>query len=295
MTTPMQPASFGGVVRPWSSLCSLRAGLGVARVVEPADLAALLAVIASCPQPPRVLGRGTNIVGSDDDGLVALRLPARGDFAAITPLGDGRFEVGAGLSLTRLLAILAKEGFGGGAALSGIPGTLGGALAMNAGALGQEIAANVLAMLGFDCRTGRKWLWAEGAGGWGYRTSPVPPEVVVTRATLHFARVEAAEELARISAERVRRQKVTPAGFSAGSVFRNPAPELPAGRLLEQAGCKGMRESVFAVSAEHANWIVNGSGDPGAAADCRRLADRMAAAVGRNAGVTLHGEWRWMA
>ena len=174
----MQPASFGGVVRPWSSLCSLRAGLGSVRVLEPADPAVLLAAIASCPQPPRVLGRGTNIVGSDADGLVALRLPARGDFAAINPLGDGGFEVGAGISLTRLLNILAKEGFGGAAAMSGIPGALGGALAMNAGALGQEIAANVLAMQGFDCRTGRKWLWTEGEGGWGYRTSPVPPEIM---------------------------------------------------------------------------------------------------------------------
>ncbi|OQC13639.1 MAG: UDP-N-acetylenolpyruvoylglucosamine reductase [Lentisphaerae bacterium ADurb.Bin082] len=294
MTSPTQTAFLDDSIQPWSSLCSLRAGLGMARVLEPVDLAALRAVIASCPQPLCVLGRGTNVVGSDDDGLVVLRLPARGDFAAITRLEDGCFEVGAGIGLSRLLAALAKQGFGGAAALSGIPGALGGALAMNAGARGQEISANVLAMQGLDCRIGREWRWTEGEGGWGYRTSPIPPEVIVTQATLRFDQVRRKEELDRISAERARRRKVTPAGFSAGSVFRNPAPELPAGRLLEQAGCKGMREGVFAVSEAHANWIVNANGTPGAAADCRRLADRMVEAVVRRSGVTLHSEWRWV-
>ena len=137
MTSPTQTAFLDDSIQPWSSLCSLRAGLGMARVLEPVDLAALRAVIASCPQPLCVLGRGTNVVGSDDDGLVVLRLPARGDFAAITRLEDGCFEVGAGIGLSRLLAALAKQGFGGAAALSGIPGALGGALAMNAGARGQ--------------------------------------------------------------------------------------------------------------------------------------------------------------
>ena len=294
MTSPTQTAFLDDSIQPWSSLCSLRAGLGMARVLEPVDLAALRAVIASCPQPLCVLGRGTNVVGSDDDGLVVLRLPARGDFAAITRLEDGCFEVGAGIGLSRLLAALAKQGFGGAAALSGIPGALGGALAMNAGARGQEISANVLAMQGLDCRIGREWRWTEGEGGWGYRTSPIPPEVIVTQATLRFDQVRRKEELDRINGERARRRKVTPGRFSGGCVFRNPAPDLPAGRLLEQAGCKGMCEGVFAVSEAHANWIVNASGAPGAAADCRRLADRMVEAVVRRSGVTLHSEWRWV-
>ncbi len=265
------------------------------RLLEPSDTAELLTALGGCRQPPIVLGRGTNVVGSDSDGLTALRLSPQRVFAAMTPMGHGHFTVGSAITLSKLLNTLAQQGYGGAAALSGIPGTLGGALAMNAGALGQEIASFVVAMHGLDRRNGRPWIWHAAEGGWGYRTSPVPPEIIVTQAMLRFNPVVPEEEQAQISQERARRRKVTPNGFSAGSVFRNPAPDLPAGKLLELAGCKGMNEGTFTVSEKHANWIVNLSGEGGSAADCRRLADRMAAAVTARCGIALQSEWRWLA
>lgn len=275
----------------WADLCSLRAGLGRVRLLEPADTPALLELLAHS-RPLLLLGRGTNVIGSDNHDLAVLRLPAQGRLAQIKPLGDGCFAVGCGIRLSKMLFLLARAGFGGHAGLSGIPGSLGGALAMNAGARGQEIGAAALEMHGYHLTTGRQWHWTADTGGWSYRTSPVPSKVILTSAIMRLQKTDAKLETESIKSELRRRQATNPPGASAGSVFRNPTPELPAGKLLEEAGCKNMRQGAFMVSQQHANWIINQSGTPGAAKDCRQLVQQMAAAVAQTHGVKLQCEWK---
>ena len=280
--------------RPWHGLSALRAGLGHVTSLtlpEPSLLPQALDWCRGRGLRPWPLGGGTNLVGSDrpDAGLAALRLaPPAG---VPVPEASGRLAVSAGMALGRLVARTAQRGWGGLAALSGIPGTLGGALAMNAGALGREMADAVEAMAGLEVRDGSPWRWRRGDGGWGYRRSPVPDGVMLTEATLQLWPVEAAAEASAIAAERARRVRVTPRGRSCGSVFRNP-PGESAGRLLEAAGCKGLTAGVFAVSEEHANWVVNRSGAPGRASDCLWLLSEMRRRVRDLCGVELQPGWR---
>ncbi len=284
--------------RPWHGCCSLLAGLGEVTVVSPSCSDMLRRIIeichdyrlAICP-----LGAGTNLVGSDEElAVVALRLGAGGDFDAIQPVGNGTFDCGSAMPLSRLLTELARRGFGGAASLSGIPGTLGGCVVMNAGANGLDLSRFVRRIDGIKLSDGSPWEWREEQGGWGYRQSPVPAGVLVTGARLAFQDVEPTTELQAISAEKQRRGRVTPHGASAGSVFKNPGEGLePAGRLLEQCDCKGLTAGVFQVSEQHANWIVNPGRRPGAAADCRQLVETMRHRVLERFGIRLDCEWRW--
>jgi len=290
MTLPLQET-----VR-WSRLTSLRAGMGEVSVFRPKsaeELSALLQARQAGRVPPlSPLGAGTNLLGYDDSQPLAMvRLATGEEFSSVLPLGNGLFRLGTANLLGRTLEQLAADGYGGLAGLAGIPGTLGGALAMNAGANGQEIAEAVRAIEGVDLESGESWNWQAEQGGWGYRQSPVPRQVLLTSAVLQLQAVSPDEEKARISAEWQRRQRVTPRGASAGSVFRNP-PCAAAGRLLEEAGCKGLQRGAFQVSQQHANWIVNETGGEGSAEDCLNLLREMQRRVLNNCHISLQPEWR---
>lgn len=282
----------------WQDCCSLLAGTGLITVVSPASLDELQQCLNICRRDSLdiiPLGGGTNLVGLDDDRrLIAIRLGKSGEFGQISPLPDGSFSCGAAWNLSRLISHLANQGRGGMSALSGIPGTLGGALAMNAGANGHEISEFVRKITGITWHDGKKWEWTAGQGGWGYRTSPVPPQVIVLAAELSLIPVDPSAEQQLLLAEKQRRARVTPAGASAGSVFRNPDGNRgSAGALLEQSGCKGMTSGNYSVSLQHANWIVNLRRQPGPAEDCRLLVENMRQQVRQSTGLDLHCEWRW--
>ena len=283
-----------GKICSWAKVCSLKAGTGSVLLFEPDTPKELQEVLQALGKPPLILGNGTNLVGSDSsEPMRILRLGKKGIFGNLSPITGNLFRAGCACNLSQLLRQLASMGFGGLSGLSGIPGTLGGALAMNAGANGQEIALAVEAIEGWDLCSRQPWLWRREQGGWGYRQSPVPAGVIATQAVLHLQTVDPAAENRLLAAEVQRRKKVTPAGASAGSVFRNPSVENPAGRLLEQAGCKGLSEGVFSVSEQHANWIVNLPRIPGSAEDCRKLTQRMQQKVRELFAIDLHCEWRW--
>ena len=283
-----------GKLYPWAKACTLKAGMGFLQLYEPDKLSELRHCLQTVGQIPLLLGRGSNLVGSDSTSPIpVLRLAKGADFGTILALSENCFRVGCALNLAELLSTLAARGYGGLAGLSGIPGSLGGALAMNAGANGQEISAAVEQVDGWDLQHDRPWQWRKEEGGWAYRQSPIPSGVIVLHAILRFQKIAPSTETSQIAAERKRREKATPAGASAGSVFRNPAPEQPAGRLLEQAGCKGLSAGAFSVSVQHANWIVNCSRTPGKAEDCRRLVNEMQQKVHEKFAVDLHCEWRW--
>lgn len=282
----------------WHELTTLRCGLGRVNLLQPCTHDELGRIVEDCVRQgcaPLLLGGGSNTVGCDQASEVpVIRLGDRGELADCRLLPDGGVLAGAGARLSMVLRQAAKAGLGGLAGLSGIPGSLGGAAAMNAGANGQDIGSAVRALTGIDLASGRAWRWSAGSGGWSYRRSPVPAGVLLTEVLLQLCRVDTAAENALFQAEMCRRRRVTPAGASAGSVFKNPAPDCPAGRLLESCGCKELRCGALAVSQSHANWIVNLGGEAAAASDARTLVDMMRERVRAGTGIELHCEWRWM-
>lgn len=265
------PALAGGAVsreKSWAELTTLGAGLARPLVVYPATLAQLRAALAfaeSAKAPVAVLGGGSNLVGADWEPpriWLCLRQgefrggdcrPAAGDAAGAAPL----WRAGAGVTLRTLFEAAIHAGLPCAefAPLAWIPGTLGGALRMNAGADGVCLGEFVVEVEGVG-RDGSPWRRPGAALGWGYRRSGIPEAVIVTAATLRLPVAELAAAEGRLRESGERRRASQPRGASAGCVFRNPAPELPAGRLVDRAGCKGMVLGGASVSGLHANFIL---------------------------------------
>ena len=217
-------------------------------VESPADLRDLGPV-------DHVLGNGSNLL-VPDAGLRGTTVKLAGTFrelrVAALPDGSVRLHVGAGLLNAVLLQRLEKLGLGGLGCLAGVPGTLGGAVAMNAGTALGEVADVLVAVAGADgTRLPREALRMR------YREGGLPPGFFVVEVELRVTSEGVAAERARITEHLARRKATQPLGMpSCGSVFRNP-PGDHAGRLIESAGLKGWRRGGAEISALHANFIVN--------------------------------------
>ncbi len=234
--------------------------------------------------PWLVLGMGANVL-IPDAGLEAVVLMLVGDLASISLEGN-RVRAGGGAQLGRVVRAALGAGLAGVECLGGIPSTLGGAVAMNAGAYGQEIL-DVL-------------VWAEVVEGdgsvrrfdrWevegGYRWSVLGKGRIVTSVELVLRPEEPAVLRRRTRQLREQRLAAIPPEPSAGSVFRNPPGDF-AGRLLDLAGCKGLRRGGAEVSRRHANVVINTGA--ATAADVRGLVAEMAARVRERFGVALELE-----
>lgn len=243
----------------WCQITSLHVGLGRADVylIDGAEDLPVLAGSVDLAEAG-VVGAGTNLIGSDRDGLSIVRLSAsrEPEFQE-----GGVVRLGAGTMLPRTAQLAAEAGLGGLAPLSGIPGTLGGAVMMNAGANGAQISDFLLEAEGVDLDTGKPWRWRQGDGGFAYRQSPVTQSMIALSVTLKLPGSDPETERRRITEERERRLAANPQGPSAGSIFKNP-PGDSAGRLLEAAGCKGLSRGGLVVSEKHANWILNPTATP---------------------------------
>ena len=210
----------------------------------------------------RPIGGGTNLVGADrtlpDTVYLKIYAPANvgGDLSQIVHARDGLFFAGAGLSLKNVLDFACANSFGGAAGLYGIPGTIGGATVMNAGANGQCISDFIESIEFLDLNTGKVKRHRKISFEWGYRYTSIPADQMVLRVIFRFHSIDPEAENTLIKRELLRRMRA-PAGRSAGSVFRNPSTALPAGRILEKCGAKDLSEGRFQVSPDHANWIIN--------------------------------------
>ncbi len=255
---------------PWHELTSLHVGLGTVCLWTLEEARDLRDLPPNLPLLP--LGAGTNLLGSDRDGAHLLRL-APTPTLPLQEKGD-LLTVPASLSLPRLASFCAQKGRAGLAPLSGIPGTLGGAIRMNAGAHGAAIGDFLEEWTGVSLATGAPFRWTRSQGGFSYRHSPVPRDGIVLQATLRLAPGDPQAEQEAIRQEHQRRLAANPQGPSAGSIFRNP-PGDSAGRLLEAAGCKGLRRGPLVVSEKHANWILNPTAQPASAADALWLIREM--------------------
>jgi len=264
---------------------------GAARIyAEPAgvgDLRALVGTAKTLKLPVVVLGRGSNLIVPDEgvDALVvSLRQPA---WEIFEPRADGRVWAGAGLRLKNLCGLAAKSGLVGFEFLEGIPGNLGGALRMNAGAMGGWMfdVVEEVQVMSFDggIRTFKK---AEMHVD--YRHCAELHDAIALGAVLRPASQAEAGAIARqIDAYKEKRQKSQPREPSAGCIFKNP-PGDSAGRLIDASGLKGERVGDAEVSATHANFIVNRG--HASAAEVIELVRRVRARVNQAQGVQLEPE-----
>ncbi len=272
---------------PLAAHTTLRIGGPARLVVRCANRDAVAATVRTAAQAGiswLVLGLGANVL-VPDAGLDAVVLMLVDELAAVAIDGT-RLRAGGGAQLARVVRAALDAGLAGIECLGGIPSTMGGALAMNAGAFGQEILNVVdwaeVVEEGGGVRRLERWE-IEG----GYRWSVLGVGRVVTSAELALRAEDPATLRSRARQAREQRRGALPPEPSAGSVFRNPAGDF-AGRLLELAGCKGMRRGGAEVSERHANVIINPGG--ATAAGVRELVAAMAARVRERFGVRLELE-----
>lgn len=231
----------------------------VARVADDDALARLASVVAEHRPPILVLGRGSNLLVADE-GFDGLGVVLEGAFEAV--------ELDHGAAVVRAvgaaaLPIVARRAAAGGLAglefLVGIPGSIGGAVRMNAGGHGREVREVLVSARVLDLHAGSGTVTERDASALdlGYRHSNLGSGEVVLGATLQ-ASADSPEACGARIDEIVRwRREHQPGGANAGSVFRNP-PGDAAGRLIEASGCKGMRVGDAEVSTKHANFIQAG-------------------------------------
>ena len=257
--------------------------------VDEADLAEILRFASRRRFSRVILGMGTNILVRDGGyrGIVINMRECLRD--RVWNEKRGSVVAGAGVRTGALAAEAAERGLSGLEFASSIPGTVGGAAVMNAGAYGSDMASVVegVEVLGPD--GGRRYVPAREMG-FSYRATALGADVVVTRVHLCLKRDDPERIRHRMREYASRRKSSAPAmGGNAGSVFKNPEGDS-AGRLIEEAGFKGVREGGAVVSQVHANYIVNTAG--ARASDVLRLMARIRDGVYSRFGVLLEPEVR---
>jgi UDP-N-acetylmuramate dehydrogenase len=254
----------------------------------PRELQATLRLRSELGVPHRILGGGSNLVVVDE-GLDELVVNTE-EMRKVEIADDGEVVAEGGANLIRTVVGCGRAGWRGLESAVGIPGSVGGAAVMNAGAYGFSISDVMTEIVVYDERGER----AEPPSGWTfhYRGSSIPEgsAVAQVKAALRRDDPEALEKETReLTRQRVKSQ---PAGRNAGCVFKNP-PGHSAGRLIDELGLKGTRRGGAVVSPRHANFVVN---DQGARAqDVLDLLDLLRERVAREAGVDLELEvkvWR---
>ena len=237
------------------------------------------------PKPYTWLGLGSNVLVRDG-GIRGTVLMTLGALNSLEVMPDGRIYAGAGVTCAKFARFCAKNGREGGAFFSGVPGTIGGALAMNAGAFGGETWTHVDACEVVD-QSGGVDLIKNDQFRVGYRQVENPYPLWFLGA--YFDLPIGHGDLDAIKALLKKRSQAQPIGEkSCGSVFRNPDHDFAA-RLIESVGCKGLRIGGAVVSNKHANFILNTN--DATAADVENLANQVQNRVYEATGVLLQPEF----
>jgi UDP-N-acetylmuramate dehydrogenase len=287
-------------------LCTYKVGGPAALYVEAssvADLEAVAATVGRHRLPVLVVGKGSNMLVADA-GFAGLALHLGDAFAGVdigSPAArpelsvDGEATGGTVVTLggAGLLPVAARRtaaaGLTGFEWAVGVPGSVGGAVRMNAGGHGSDMAASLRSAVVFDLTSGQSEEWTVEDLELGYRRSVLQDHHLVVSADLVLEPGDVATSEAEIS-EIVRwRRANQPGGQNAGSVFANP-PGDSAGRLIDAAGLKGFRIGTAEVSPKHANFI---QADPdGSADDIYQLITMIRRRVAERFGIVLHCENR---
>jgi len=247
---------------PLANKTTIRIGGPAAFYAEPSnlcDLRALLCAAKLFELNPCCIGRGSNLL-VPDVGFSGLVIRFSGNaWRSIEDLGDGRIWVTAGVRLKEICGHAAKTGLGGFEFLEGIPGSMGGALRMNAGAMGHWIF-DVVERVQFLDEAGRLQDWPQDMFHCGYRKVEELSRGIALGAVLRAAQPEREASIrARIDDYSSVRKASQPRDPSAGCIFKNPDGAY-AGQLIDLWGLKGMRVGAAEVSDVHGNFIVNRGG-----------------------------------
>ena len=242
---------------PLAKRTTLRVGGPADLYVEPASETDLASVLNFCRQRGRpffVLGRGSNLLVKDGGFRGVVICLAHTHFSRIEVAGQ-RLRCGAGARLKAVSVEAKRNGLAGLEFLEGIPGSVGGALRMNAGAMGGamfEVVESVR-LMDFEGHVHERTARELSAA---YRSCPMQRTYIALEAVLRGepSQREAIEQ--RMNEYSRKRWQSQPAAPSAGCMFRNP-PSIPAGKLIDELGLKGTRVGGAVVSAEHGNFIVN--------------------------------------
>ena len=249
-------------------------------------LAQLLSLLSLRAMPFCLLGNGSNVVISDV-GVEDVVIHLVGDFKHAEwheQTNQSWVEAGAAQAVTQLVRQAARRGYGGLEFAEGIPGSVGGALVMNAGAYGSEFEKVVDTVYAMN-RQGSPIQFNREQMRFTYRDSHLPPGTVVTRVRLSLHRQESSAVSMKVRELVTKRKGSQPSGYpNSGSMFRNPPGDY-AGRLVEAAGLKGKQIGRAQVSPKHGNFIVNLGG--ASAEDVRQLMELARAEVNAQFGVLL--------
>jgi UDP-N-acetylmuramate dehydrogenase len=249
---------------PLGPLTTYRVGGAAALFVEARsdeDLARVAAAVGASGAAVLVVGRGSNLLVADA-GFAGIAVALGEPYADIT-LDGTTVRAGGATALPVLARRTAAAGLRGLEWAVGVPGSVGGAVRMNAGGHGSDVAATLVEVRVLDLASGHDGVVAAADLDLGYRRSALTPTSVVVEAAFALRRGDADAAGAEV-AEIVRwRREHQPGGQNAGSVFTNPEGDA-AGRLVDVAGCRGLRLGTAQVSPKHANFI---QADPGGSAD----------------------------
>ena len=270
-----------------------RAGGHADVVFRPADVDDLAHFLSTRPAdlPVTVVGLGSNLLVRDG-GVAGVVVRLRQGFRDLHVRWDGPralVEVGAGALDMNVARQCRDRGVGGLGFLSGIPGTIGGALRMNAGAYGHEMADVVVEARALDGGGGIHVL-APDAMGLSYRHSAVPDDWIFVSAVLEGRREEPAAIARRMEEINARREASQPIrARTGGSTFTNPAGRS-AWELIDEAGCRGLARGGARISEQHCNFIVNADG--ASASDIEGLGEEVRRRVEEKTGLSLKWEIR---
>jgi UDP-N-acetylmuramate dehydrogenase len=286
-------AILGDIARrdvPLGERTTYKVGGAAALWVEPVareDLLRISQAVAQSGVEVLVLGAGSNLLVADA-GWPGLVVHLSDSFAGLET-ATGEIVAGGALALPRMARRCAASGVTGIEWAVGIPGSVGGAVRMNAGGHGSDMAARIRRAEVWDVGAGECRWWSPERLQLGYRKSAVHSDQIVLAAVLEAGEGNPQDSQARID-EIVRwRREHQPGSRNAGSVFVNP-PGDSAGRLVEAAGCKGLRLASAVVSDKHANFIL---ADPGGSADdVAALVAIVRKKVAEESGITLSIEMR---
>ncbi len=264
--------------------------------IEPEDLEDLKTVLWECRQrgmKVRVIGAGSNVLAADEGVRGAVIYLGSPYFREIKMAGGSKVLSRAGVVNSLFIQFALQQGLGGFEFLSGIPGNVGGAVAMNAGSHGESTDRYLeeAVLLGFDGRLRRV---KKEELDFRYRHSGIKNEIVV-EAVFSFPKASAEAVMKKLDEYREHRAKTQDLTHaSAGCLFKNPEmPGYSSGKLIDEAGLKGFSVGKAGVSEKHANYMINLGG--ATAKDVSELVARVRDAVKRRSGVELETEVRLFA
>jgi len=294
MTKPVTGSGLNGKLRfdePMSRHTSWRVGGPADRFYIPSDMADLKIFLAqlSPDEPVTWIGLGSNLL-IRDRGIRGTVIATKNVMNELDDLPSGQIRAGAGIACARVARHSVKSGLTGAEFLIGIPGTLGGALAMNAGAFGSE-TWNIVNQVVTINRQGVEHYRSKAEFVIAYRSVTKPAEEWFVSALLEL-RPDVNHNGKQIISEFLsRRSQTQPMGeASCGSVFRNPAPDMPAARLIDECGLKGKTIGNACVSSKHANFIINQG--HASASDIEQLIAHVQQVVYEKYGISLIPEVR---